>query len=173
MPIRNERFPGGRSRTEAGEGTENNAQPDLSLPPKPVAPVKKTYESQAQIRDLRKEATAKFVPAAVKRKIDATKGAPGGRLLEEDEMQQLESEGYGGAAKGTEQQESLENEADAAALRRLQDEEAAFERELGAISGDEDGVDDKMEVDDAREAVKTPAQKPRAVLVEDVSDDDW
>ena len=67
-------------------------RPDTTLPFKPVG--RTTYESAPQVRDLRKEATAKFIPVAVKRKIDATKGM-GGKLLEEDEVEQLEREGYG------------------------------------------------------------------------------
>ena len=68
--------------------------PDLDLPPKPAASVQKVYESAPQVRDLRKEATQRFMPSVVKRKIDASKGK--GRLLEEDEMERLEKEGYGG-----------------------------------------------------------------------------
>ena len=68
--------------------------PDLALPPKPAALVQKVYESAPQVRDLRKEATQRFMPSVVKRKIDASKGK--GKLLEEDEMERLEKEGYGG-----------------------------------------------------------------------------
>ncbi|KAL8794810.1 MAG: hypothetical protein Q9195_002638 [Heterodermia aff. obscurata] len=68
--------------------------PDLALPPKPAALVQKVYESAPQIRDLRKEAVQRFMPSVVKQKIDASKGK--GRLLEEDELERLEKEGYGG-----------------------------------------------------------------------------
>ena len=70
--------------------------PGLALPPKPAALVQKVYESAPQMRDLRKEATQNFVPSVVKRKIDASKGK--GRLLEEDELERLEREGYGGTS---------------------------------------------------------------------------
>ena len=73
--------------------------PDLALPPKPTALVQKVYESAAQVRDLRKEATQSFMPSVVKRKIDASKGK--GRLLEEDELEILEKEGYGGTTGTT------------------------------------------------------------------------
>lgn len=46
------------------------------------------------VRDLRKEAVSKFVPAAVQRKLDARNGV-GGQLLEEDDLEMLEKEGYG------------------------------------------------------------------------------
>ena len=72
-------------------------RPDTKLPPKLVlvAP-KTTYESKPQVRDLRKEAVQAFVPTAVKRKIDAVRGrGPAGKLLEEEELEILEREGYG------------------------------------------------------------------------------
>ena len=82
-----------------GTGRENlqdhrQRVPGLALPPKPAALVQKVYESAPQMRDLRKEAIQSFVPSVVKRKIDASKGK--GRLLEEDELERLEREGYGG-----------------------------------------------------------------------------
>ena len=82
-----------------GEGGEV-VVPDTSLPSKPkpvIAQAKTTYESAPVVRDLRKEATSRFVPSAVRRKIEATKGR-GGRLLEEEEVRELEAEGYGGRA---------------------------------------------------------------------------
>ena len=75
-------------------------RPDTSLPSKPAvmaAPTPKTtYESKPQVRDLRQEATKAFLPSVVKKKIDAVKGrGPGGKLLEEEEIEALEKEGYG------------------------------------------------------------------------------
>ncbi|MCJ1240065.1 hypothetical protein MMC14_008065 [Varicellaria rhodocarpa] len=77
------------------------------LPPKPqsnapvVAPAQTTYTAAPLVRDLRKEATSRFVPNAVKRKLEASKGGkmPGGRFLEEEEVEALEREGYGGGRK--------------------------------------------------------------------------
>lgn len=66
--------------------------PDTGLPAKPAP--KTTYESKPVVRDLRKEATARFVPNAVKRKIDATKGV-GAKSSEEEEVEKLEKEGHG------------------------------------------------------------------------------
>ena len=77
------------------DGAELGQMLDTTLPPKPV--VRTTYESAPQVRDLRKEATARFVPSAVRRKIDATRGK-GGTLWEEDEVDRLEKEGYGAGA---------------------------------------------------------------------------
>ena len=64
-----------------------------------VPRIKKTYEAAPQIRDLRKEAI-KIVPSSVRQKMEASKGqGPGGKLLEEEDMERLEAEGYGARAK--------------------------------------------------------------------------
>jgi hypothetical protein len=59
----------------------------------PVEPKKATivYEAAPQHRDLKKEA-ARFIPAAVAQKLKQAKGQ--GKLLEEDEFDKLEKEGY-------------------------------------------------------------------------------
>lgn len=63
-PLHNQKPP--------AESQKGPRQPH-ELPPKPVVPVvQTTYESAPILRDLRKEAAA-FVPAAVKRKIEARK----------------------------------------------------------------------------------------------------
>lgn len=81
-------------------GTEERVQHEL--PKKPEAPAPRiTYEAKPLVRDLRKEAVRAFVPAAVARKAAAAKGGVGERLLEEEEVQKLEREGYiGGTRKG-------------------------------------------------------------------------
>lgn len=56
------------------------------------------YEAKPVVRDLRKEATrASFMPSSVRQKRDAIKGHHG-KLLEPEEMDRLEKEGYGGIA---------------------------------------------------------------------------
>ncbi|KAK0507364.1 hypothetical protein JMJ35_010402 [Cladonia borealis] len=90
--------PLGASRMPARDG-EGEVVPNTSLPPKPVMKAKTTYESAPVVRDLQREATSRFVPSAVRRKIEA-KAGKGGRLLEEEEVQGLEREGYGGAGGG-------------------------------------------------------------------------
>ena len=64
----------------------------------PSEPKKPTlvYEAAPQIRDLRKEAV-KFTPAAVAQKIKLAKGE--GRILEPEEFDKLEREGYMNIAK--------------------------------------------------------------------------
>lgn len=59
-----------------------------SLPP---VETKTVYEAKPIVRDLRKEAVA-FVPAAVRAKLDKSKGVGG--LVEPDEADRLEKEGY-------------------------------------------------------------------------------
>ncbi|EEH22078.1 hypothetical protein PABG_04289 [Paracoccidioides brasiliensis Pb03] len=54
---------------------------------------KTVYEAAPVIKDLRKEAVRKFIPTVVRRKIEAAEVQPG-RLVEPEEMDQLEKEGY-------------------------------------------------------------------------------
>jgi len=147
------------------EGVEQEQTRDESLPPARPA-VRTTYESAPQVRDLKKEATARFVPAAVRRKIDATRGK-GGVLLEEEEVERLEREGYGvGGSAGVGSGVGRGVVVDAApvvsgedddALRRLRDEEERFSRE--------------MEIEMVREEEEEEGG-PRGVRMEEVSDED-
>lgn len=68
--------------------------PDRPSFPQPKVEAKTIYESAPVIRDLRKEATA-FVPAAVRAKLNKSKGVGG--LVEPEEMDKLEKAGYMGA----------------------------------------------------------------------------
>lgn len=56
------------------------------------AETRTVYEAKPVVRDLQKEAVAAFVPTVVRRKLD--KGQGQGGLLEPEEADQLESEGY-------------------------------------------------------------------------------
>ena len=139
--------------------------PDHTLPPKSA--VRTTYESAPQVRDLKKEATARFVPTAVRRKIDATKGK-GGTLLEEEEVERLEKEGYGAGARADTAAIDVDgirsglivdavpdiSEEDEAA-RRLREEEERFAKEIETV--DQEGE---------------PREEPKGVRVEEVSDED-
>ncbi|KAF2199662.1 hypothetical protein GQ43DRAFT_442293 [Delitschia confertaspora ATCC 74209] len=58
-------------------------------PKKPVL----VYEAAPQVRDLRKEAT-RFVPTAIRQKMQLAKGQVEGRLLEPEEYDELEQKGY-------------------------------------------------------------------------------
>lgn len=142
---------GNANLTPLGEGREHRQQVH-TLPPKPepvvaAAPAKTTYEAKPVVRDLRKEAVKAFMPAVVARKVQAVKGA-GGRLLEEEEVEKLEREGYGGGAsvvreggggKGREtvvdsapmvEGRKKEGEGKEEQRRQLEEEEERFSREV-------------------------------------------
>ncbi|PQE32771.1 ww domain binding 11 protein [Rutstroemia sp. NJR-2017a WRK4] len=77
---------------------------------RPKMEVKTVYEAKPVIRDLRKEATA-FVPAVVRQKMQRGKGEGG--LMEEDELERLEREGYvkgmgGGSGEGKSEMDRVE-----------------------------------------------------------------
>lgn len=79
---------GGQNRGEFG-GQETGSGVQIKNKTQPE--VKTVYEAKPQIRDLRKEAVA-FVPAAVRTKMQKGKGEGG--LMEPEEMERLEKEGY-------------------------------------------------------------------------------
>jgi hypothetical protein len=60
---------------------------------KPPVEAKTVYEAKPIVRDLRKEAVS-FVPAAVRAKLEKSRGVGG--LVEPDEADKLEKEGYMG-----------------------------------------------------------------------------
>lgn len=77
-----------RNDLEQSKPVSENQMPALH------APAQLTYESKPVVRDLKKEATA-FVPKVVKQKLDAVRGGVQQTLLDEDELDRLEKEGYG------------------------------------------------------------------------------
>ena len=122
---------------EGRGGGERGRVSDHELRSKPeVQPIVRTvYESKPMVRDLRKEAVSRFVPTAVAQKIAATKGQ--GRLLEEEEAERLEKEGYGVRAMevgDTQRRGVIVDAAPAvdggAEMHGLEEEEERFEREL-------------------------------------------
>ncbi|KAI1755997.1 WW domain binding protein 11-domain-containing protein [Xylaria castorea] len=58
----------------------------------PLVEAKTVYEAKPAVRDLRKEAVSAFVPSAVRIKLDKSKGRGG--LMEPEEADRLEREGY-------------------------------------------------------------------------------
>ena len=98
--TRRERLGLNRDRDNAGRGTNANTTPlgdngrriggagPTQIPP---VEVKTVYEAKPIIRDLRKEAVS-FVPAAVRVKMEKGKGVGG--LVEPEEADRLEKEGY-------------------------------------------------------------------------------
>ncbi|KAK2052330.1 WW domain binding protein 11 [Colletotrichum caudatum] len=79
-----------RARWQAQQA--ENREPD-EKEQKPAAPEPKTvYEAKPIVRNLAKEAVSAFVPTAVKIKLDKGKGQGG--LMEPEEADRLEQEGY-------------------------------------------------------------------------------
>jgi len=171
-----------RAQETAQFGTRTHQAPS-----KP-AETKTTYESAPQIRDLKKEAISRFVPTVVKRKQDAIKGHSG-QLLEPEELDRLEKEGY-----IKPQDEPTGSEAATAApqtqptfssyrpkllddMQRLKAEEEAFAKELAmAGAGDEDGEariqEDTTSRDKSPPAPASRSLPSRHVQMEDVDDED-
>jgi len=144
----------------------DHQEPDNKLPPKPatVAETKQVYESAPQLRDLRREAVGRFVPDVVRRKQEAAKGGPSGRLVEPEEMDRLEAEGYlktnhnkpHGQVQG-----GSTGDAEAEA-KRLAEEEARFLSEL-----------EIQEAEGDKASGQQSGQKPsRHVEIEEVEDED-
>ncbi|GAW24847.1 hypothetical protein ANO14919_144410 [Xylariales sp. No.14919] len=76
--------------TPLGDRAGRPSHPQEATP----APIeaKTVYEAKPAVRDLRKEAVSAFVPSAVRTKLDKSKGRGG--LMEPEEADRLEKEGY-------------------------------------------------------------------------------
>jgi hypothetical protein len=123
------RMPLGENARDFGGGNATSEE----KPAERRVPVesKTVYEAKPILRDLRKEAVA-FVPAAVRVKMEKGKGIGG--LVEPEEADKLEREGYMGTARLGEEGESghLEGNDD---YSRAETSRAAFMEEVE----DEDG----------------------------------
>lgn len=171
------------------------------LPPKPAAPVQTVYESAPVIRNLRKEAVSRFVPAAVAKNIKRVQGD--GALLEPEEADRLEKLGYIDASKAAEEaakeaeHKMMMAEVETGSSERLDEEAARFLREVemeeaGALRhvGHEDAenaadeavkeAEYNMMAEEARVGVAADAQEVerraerqlRRVEMEEVEDED-
>ena len=140
-----------------GQGRGGGEREPHVLPsrPEPVAQAhaQTVYEAKPAVRDLRKEAVSAFVPAVVQRKLGARKGR--GKLLEPEEMDRLEMQGYGDGDRGQVREDGKRadivvnaapvvaqgGQADGAGM--LEEEEERFERELRSVQMEE--VEDEDE----------------------------
>lgn len=130
-------------KKDAGAHPETRGPHPLPNRPSAIAESKTVYEAQPEIKDLRREAINKFVPAAVRVKQDAIKGQ--GKLLEPEEMDSLEKAGYqAGPAERGETGESasagettLDNEDEEGKRRQLEEEERRFNQELRSVQIEE------------------------------------
>ena len=143
---------GGRNanREPLGEGRGGGEREPHALPEKPQMVAQTVYEAKPAVRDLMKEAVNRFVPTVVKKKLDARKSDVGGRLLEEEEVDKLEQEGYGVKAVATGGQDaitrldpllSVEGEPGGSDFKALEEEEKRFQREMRHVQMEE--VDDQ------------------------------
>lgn len=119
----------------ATEETERRGPHALPARP-PVAEHKTVYEAKPEIRDLRQEATNRFIPAAVRMKQDSIKGT--GKLLEPEEMDRLEKAGYtAGAAAAKATPPVGESSTSRDEQLSLEEEERRFNRELKTVQIEE------------------------------------
>ena len=130
-----------QERTNANDTPLGKSRGPHPLPEKPKVVAQTTYSAAPQIRDLRKEAVSKFMPAAVQRKVTQKRGE-GGRLLEPEEMDQLEKEGYRDAEKATqaaveEAEHMMMSTQDTEGAKNLAEEEVEFEKQLRHVEMEE------------------------------------
>ncbi|KAL8387295.1 hypothetical protein RB595_010015 [Gaeumannomyces hyphopodioides] len=117
-PLVNDRGLGG------GDG-DGAAQRQGRLPQRPAAAAaepKVVYEAKPVVRNLLKEATSAFVPAAVATKLAMGKGE-GGRLMEPEEADRLESEGYMKTTAAAEDEEQAASRLHQVTLEEVADED--------------------------------------------------
>lgn len=81
-----------RSQENAAKGGGETSKEDEAKKDAAPAASQTVYEAKPVMRDLRKEAVSAFVPAAVQKKLN--KGRGQGGLLEPEEADRLEREGY-------------------------------------------------------------------------------
>lgn len=81
-----------RAKRNANREQDAERQQQSEKPAAPIVESKTVYEAKPVIRDLRKEAVSAFMPTSVRMKIEKSKGKGG--LLEPEEADQLEKEGY-------------------------------------------------------------------------------
>ncbi|RJE22847.1 hypothetical protein PHISCL_04833 [Aspergillus sclerotialis] len=106
------------------------------LPAKPVVESKTVYESAPDIRNLRQEAVSKFVPTAVRAKQQSIKGQ--GKLLEPEEMDELEKAGYmASAGKPAAEADTAQDPDTEADEKTLAEEERRFNEELKRAHAEE------------------------------------
>ncbi|KAF2177202.1 hypothetical protein K469DRAFT_677638 [Zopfia rhizophila CBS 207.26] len=106
----------------------------IEAPPESKKPTI-VYEAAPEVRDLRKEAT-KFMPAAVQQKMRLVRGEVEGRLLEPEELDKLEKEGYMAAEKAEAEHGMMTAEA-SGEMKNLESEGAQTERKLRHVEIEE------------------------------------
>jgi hypothetical protein len=145
--------------------------PQPEEPEAPSEPKKPTlvYEAAPQVRDLKKEA-ARFVPAAVAQKLKKAKGEGG--LLEEEDFDKLEQEGYINTERG---QQTADPEVEEF-LRQVNGDAAIH----GAVDAAEKETEYKMmaaevqgEMDEPQVEEHVAERLLHQVEIEEVEDEDF
>lgn len=155
---------------------QSHAEETPSEPKKPTL----VYEAAPQVRDLRKEAV-KFMPASVAQKMKLAKGE--GRLLEPDEFDKLQKEGYmntakpekaaepGDAGKPSEaaQLEDVVTDYDLLAYIEERSQEGRIEVATEATAH---MIPEEDKIQDPIAEGRVVGRKPRQVEIEEVDDED-
>jgi hypothetical protein len=119
-----------RARRAAAAGESKNAN-DTPLgsndrrQEQPPEEAKTVYEAKPVVRDLKKEAVTAFVPTHVKMKLDKGKGAGG--LMEPEEADRLEREGYLKMKEGRAGSQGQEGDAASSNVKKATVEDAEEE----------------------------------------------
>lgn len=111
-------------QNQEGDQRRDGPGGDRAAREKPVVEAKTVYSAAPVSRDLRREAVTAFVPTSVKMKMD--KGQGQGGLIEPEEADRLEKEGYMKAnySAGAETQPaSTERQAHAVTMEEVEDDE--------------------------------------------------
>ncbi|KAJ4356200.1 uncharacterized protein N0V89_004230 [Didymosphaeria variabile] len=133
------------------------------------------YEAAPQVRDFKKEVTSRFMPAAVAQKMKLAKGE--GRLLEPEEFDKLQQEGYMSTTRVGEA--GAEAEADPELDRFLHAQEAkevaakAAEAAMQEAELEMIEAEDKGEIPNLEAESRVAENKLRHVEIEEVEDDDY
>ncbi|KAI9163423.1 Dual specificity tyrosine-phosphorylation-regulated kinase 4 [Paramyrothecium foliicola] len=110
-----------RARRDAENVARRDQDAETSKAATPAVETKTVYEAKPVIRDLRKEAVSAFVPTSVKLKMD--KGQGQGGLLEPEEADRLEREGYMKTGKSNSQNTSRAEPSRTVTMEEVDDEE--------------------------------------------------
>ncbi|CAM1502158.1 Fc.00g041420.m01.CDS01 [Cosmosporella sp. VM-42] len=110
-----------RAKREA-ENAARRAEEESTKTAAPAVEHKTVYEAKPVVRDLRKEAVSAFIPTAVKMKMN--KGQGQGGLIEPEEADRLEREGYLKSSGGGGQAETPPQPSRHVVMEEVEDEEA-------------------------------------------------
>ncbi|KAF2447281.1 hypothetical protein P171DRAFT_409855 [Karstenula rhodostoma CBS 690.94] len=142
------------------------------------------YEAAPQVRDFKKEVTSRFMPAAVAQKLKLAKGE--GRLLEPEEFDKLQQEGYMNTTREGEEKATgakadtetpAEAEADPELERFLQAQEAKDAAENAAEAAVQEAeyemmaAEDRGEIQNLEGESRVAENKLRHVEIEEVEDE--